>query len=131
MDAKQHGSPIRLWSTMSTAKGVAVVTGAGQGIGRAIALRLATDGYNVIVNDIPANKDNLDAVVAQISTAGRRAFTVFGDVSKEEDVINLVQKTIEAFGELNVVSISDALRLSYRSNCYVSIDGRERRHCPP
>lgn len=89
---------------MSSSKGVAIVTGAAQGIGRGIALRLAADGYNVSLNDIPSNKDNLEAVAELIRGSGRTALTIFGDVSKEEDVQELVKKTVNDLGGLDVVS---------------------------
>ncbi|KAI5118368.1 hypothetical protein M0805_008696 [Coniferiporia weirii] len=88
---------------MSSAKGVVIVTGAGQGIGRGIALRLAADGYDISLNDIPSNKENLEAVAELITRGGRKALTIFGDVSKEEDVRGLVNKTVDDLGGLDVM----------------------------
>jgi len=51
--------------------GVALVTGAAKGIGRAIALRLAVDGFDVAINDIPSNKHNLDSLAGEIAEKGR------------------------------------------------------------
>ncbi|KAJ7811401.1 hypothetical protein B0H14DRAFT_3755173 [Mycena olivaceomarginata] len=65
---------------------VALVTGAAQGIGRAIALRLANDGLDVAVNDLHGKIDSLNAVVEEIRRLGRRAFAVTSDVSKEDEV---------------------------------------------
>ena len=75
---------------------VAIVTGAGSGIGRATALRLARDGYSVVVNDLSAER--AAEVVAAITAAGGTAIGVTGDVSSEADVTALVQQTEQAFG---------------------------------
>jgi NAD(P)-dependent dehydrogenase (short-subunit alcohol dehydrogenase family) len=86
-------------------KGVAIVTGAGQGIGRGIALRLAKDGYNVAVNELPSNADAARRVVEEISSEGKvSGIVALGDVSKEEDVKGIVAKAVAEFGRLNVVS---------------------------
>ena len=57
----------------------AIVTGAGRGIGRGIALRLAKDGHAVAVNDV--NKAGAEAVAAEITAAGGRAVAVPADVT--------------------------------------------------
>lgn len=72
---------------------VAIVTGAGSGIGRAIAQRLARDGYSVVVNDV--RKDAADAVALEI---GGKVIAVAGDVSKEADVAAIVAACNAAFG---------------------------------
>ena len=86
-----------------SAKGVAIVTGAAQGIGREIALRLAADGYDVSLNDVPAKKAELEMVAEFVRREGRKPITIFGDVSKEEDVQKLVQQTVDELGGLDVV----------------------------
>lgn len=73
---------------------VAIVTGAGSGIGRAIALRLARDGYSVVVIDLRA--DAAGAVAAEI---GARAMAVAADVSSEPEAIGIVDACREAFGD--------------------------------
>lgn len=82
---------------------VAIVTGAAQGIGRSIALRLAADGLDVAVNDVESQKQALDAVVSEIQAKGRKAVALTADVSSEEDVKNMVEKTVEHLGRLDVV----------------------------
>ena len=71
----------------------AIVTGAGSGIGRAIALRLAHDGYHVLVNDL-----RLAAAEAVVKEIGAKARAVGGDVSKEADAAAIVAACRAAFG---------------------------------
>ena len=87
----------------STAPRVAIVTGAAQGIGEAIALRLADDGIDVVVNDLPRKNDQLDAVVKAIQAKGRRAAAVAGDATVEADVVALVDAAVKEFGGLDIV----------------------------
>ena len=75
---------------------VAIITGAGSGIGRATALRLARDGYSVVVNDLSA--EGAEEVAATIRARGGSAIGVVGDVSSEFDVTALVQRTEQVFG---------------------------------
>lgn len=81
----------------------AIVTGAAQGIGRAIAFRLADDGFNVAVNDIPAQEKALEQVAQAIGDKGRKAMAILGDVSVEEDVQRLVEETVKKLGGVDVM----------------------------
>ncbi|KAH0578837.1 hypothetical protein H2248_003032 [Termitomyces sp. 'cryptogamus'] len=82
-------------------KGVALVTGAGRGIGRAIALRLADDGFDVAVNDISAT--DLEALAEEIKSKQRKSSFYVADVSIEEEVKNLIRNVVECHGSLDVM----------------------------
>ena len=79
---------------------VAIVTGAGSGIGRAIALRLGREGVSVAIADLDEAK--LREVAAEIATAEGRAFTLRVDVTQKDDVGRMVGKTVERFGRLDI-----------------------------
>ncbi|CAF3707562.1 unnamed protein product [Rotaria sp. Silwood1] len=68
----------------------ALVTGAAQGIGRAIALRLARDGLNVAVNDIKASSSGLNKVQQEIEKMGRKSVAITADVSVDKALITQV-----------------------------------------
>ncbi|KIM80293.1 hypothetical protein PILCRDRAFT_540575 [Piloderma croceum F 1598] len=86
----------------SSSKGIALVTGAAQGIGRAIALRLAED-FDVAVNDISSNSQALDSVVAEIIMKGRRSLPVVADVSDEDQVTNMIDMVVYELGGLDIM----------------------------
>lgn len=83
-----------------------LVTGSARGIGKAIALRLASDGYNVCINDIEANSQACDEVVKEIKTMGRKACTAVADVSKRREVKDMIQKSVKELGPLHTMSAS-------------------------
>lgn len=82
---------------------IALVTGASRGIGRAIAIGMAKRGFDVAINDIERQKDALQDVAKEIEAAGRRALTVYADVSRKTDVEAMVQKTVDTFGRIDAV----------------------------
>jgi len=88
---------------------VALVTGAGRNIGRAIALRLAADGAAVVVN-VRSNRDEAKAVVAEIEAAGGRALACIADVGDAAAVDAMVAAAIERFGRLDILVNNAALR---------------------
>ncbi|HHW09916.1 MAG TPA: 3-ketoacyl-ACP reductase [Firmicutes bacterium] len=80
----------------------ALVTGAGRGIGRAIALTLADAGFNVVIN-YARNKEAAQAVLSEIEQKGGRGLLVQGDIKQAEDRARLVGEAMQAFGRIDVL----------------------------
>ncbi|HEY6849961.1 MAG TPA: SDR family oxidoreductase [Terracidiphilus sp.] len=80
----------------------AIVTGASRGIGRSIAVRLAADGFGVVVN-FAGNAAKAEQTVNEIVNAGGRAIAIQADVANPDDVKQLFDKTLKAYGQIDVV----------------------------
>jgi NAD(P)-dependent dehydrogenase (short-subunit alcohol dehydrogenase family) len=80
---------------------VAIVTGGGTGIGKAIAYALFTEGAAVVV--AARNLPRLEAVVADIRSKGGRATAIQTDISVEEQVKNMVAKTLDKYGQIDMM----------------------------
>ncbi len=80
---------------------VAVVTGAGLGLGREISKRLAQNGAKVIANDVM--EDNVKETVAQIKSEGNEAEYVIADISSWDDASSLIEKAVKAFGKVEIL----------------------------
>lgn len=93
-----------------TSSGIAFVTGAAGGIGRAVALRLADDGFDVAINDLSTSKEDLDSVAEEIGRKGRKTLALSGDVSLDDEVRKMVERVVEVLGGLDIVS---SMFLSY------------------
>lgn len=81
---------------------VAIVTGAGEGIGKSCALRLASDGAAVVVDYIE-KPEQAQSVVAEIERNGGRAIAVRADVSKADEVTDLVEQAVRTFGRVDIM----------------------------
>jgi len=86
---------------MTNRNRVVVITGAGQGIGRAEALMFAGEGAAVVVNDV--NADNAKAVVDEITAAGGEALANSDDISEWDGAGNLIESAISRFGGLDAL----------------------------
>jgi len=80
---------------------VAIVTGAGRGIGEAISIRLAREGADVVVCDV--NLDSAKETAEKIETIGQRSLAIKTDVSKSSDVEKMVNLTLEKFGKIDIL----------------------------
>ncbi|KAG1725616.1 uncharacterized protein EDB91DRAFT_84763 [Suillus paluster] len=95
---------------MSQSKGVALVTGSAQGLGRAIAIRLAQDGFDVALNDLPAKKAVLEDLAAELQRGGTseglyhpKICVVPCDVSKEDEVKRMIDTAVDVLESLDVM----------------------------
>jgi len=80
----------------------AVVTGSGRGLGKAIALKLAQMGANIVLNDI-VNSDSIDETAEEFRAAGFNVIVTKGDVRNPDDVKEMVDKAVEAFGRIDIL----------------------------
>ena len=90
---------------------VAVITGSGRGIGRAIAIAFAKEGSSVVVNARHAEYAN--NVVKEIGKLGGKAVAVTGDVSIKEEAGKIVNAAVENFGKIDIL----ALESGGETNC--------------
>lgn len=88
----------------------ALITGASSGIGQAIAIRLATEGCNIAINYRKSSEDAeeteemaMQKACGQVEECGMKSLLVQGDVSQEEDIIEMVNTVVEQFGSLDIL----------------------------
>ncbi len=86
---------------MNLSNRVAIVTGAGRGIGRAIALKLAQVGASVVVNDV-GDAAPAEGVAAEIAALDRKSKVILADVSSSADATRLIDETVAAFGKVEM-----------------------------
>jgi acetoin reductase-like protein len=105
--ASRHRRTITTTPTPRSHEGrdrVAIVTGAARGIGRAIALRLAHDGYHITASDLPALQSQLDSLVSEITTTCKtKAHAHPADVTSPTEVASLVHSSAVTLGPLDTM----------------------------
>lgn len=82
---------------------VAIVTGASRGIGREIALKLGENGANIVVNSTEKSIPQAEKVKSQIESFKQKAIVFTGDVSQEQTAIDIVKKTVDEFGRVDIL----------------------------
>lgn len=80
---------------------VAIITGAGQGIGRAFALRFAQEGSHVVIADL--QHDRAEQVAQEIRASGAKAAAIRVDVSQSESISMMVKQTLDQFGHIDIL----------------------------
>ena len=82
---------------------VALVTGSRRGLGKAIAMRLAEAGADIVINDIMPGKEEAEATAAEICALGRRAIAICGDVSKAEEATQMIETAWATMGKIDIL----------------------------
>jgi NAD(P)-dependent dehydrogenase (short-subunit alcohol dehydrogenase family) len=102
---------------------VAIITGSGRNIGRAVAEAYAAAGAKVVING-HMDRAAVDAVVDGVHARGGEAIGVIADVSRHEEVEALVRKTVEAFGSVDIVVSNVGVR-RYQSFLEITVEDWE------
>jgi NAD(P)-dependent dehydrogenase (short-subunit alcohol dehydrogenase family) len=80
---------------------IAIVTGAGQGMGRSVAMKLASEGTKIIVNDVNAEQAN--STVSKINALGGKAYSNNADVTSRDEVTNMVDQCLTQYGNVHIL----------------------------
>ncbi len=94
---------------------VALITGADSGIGRAVAICFAKEGADILFTCLPDEQNNADETVQQVESLGRKAVALPGDVCDQSFCEELVQKTVDTFGHLDILVNNAAYQRTYDS----------------
>lgn len=90
----------------------ALITGSGRNIGRSIALTLASDGYNIVLNG-STDRAACESVAAEVKSAGADVLIAMGDIGHREDALAIASAGIEHFGSIDVLVNNAAIRPSF------------------
>ena len=107
--------PEREWKgTHETGAGkVAMITGGGRGIGQAIALSFAGEGASVVVS--ARTGQEIEEVAREVEKQGQKSLALQADVSREEDVKNMISETVKVFERVDILVNNAGTNLPYRN----------------
>lgn len=111
---------------MDASQRVALVTGAANGIGKSIALRLANDEFDVALNDLAQNAGLLQDLKEEIEMLGGKVLVIVADVTVEEEVKRMIDTAVKELGSLDVASVIVLTLRRRRTDC--PSDGSKRRN---
>lgn len=100
----------------------ALITGGDSGMGRAAAIAFAREGADVAINHLAAEQEDADQVVALIRDAGRKGYSIPGDIRSEDFCTRLVAEAVEKLGGLDIVVSNAARQQSHESLLDISSD---------
>lgn len=92
----------------------AIITGGDSGIGRAVAIAFAREGADILISYLDEDQDAQDTA-ALIEASGRRAILVRGDIGNEDHCIQIVQKAVEEFGQIDILVNNAAYQMARNS----------------
>jgi NAD(P)-dependent dehydrogenase (short-subunit alcohol dehydrogenase family) len=98
----------------------ALVTGGDSGIGRAVAIAFAREGADVVITCLPEERQDADETVALVEKAGRRALAIAVDLQQRDDCDEVVQRTVDELGGLDVLVINAAYQMSQEGLAKIS-----------
>jgi len=90
----------------------ALITGSGRNIGRAIAIELAADGCNIILNG-SSDREACESVAREIESTGSSVLIAMGDVGVRDDALSIAERGIQHFGRIDVLVNNAAIRPSF------------------
>ena len=94
---------------------VALITGGDSGIGRAVAIAYAREGADVVISYLPEEEEDAKDTEQWITKAGRKALRIPGDIRDEQQCRQLVEKTFEQFGKLDILINNAAFQMTHES----------------
>ena len=95
---------------------IALITGAGSGIGKAIALEMGSAGAHIAVNDLTA--ETAEATACEVNDFGREALVIPADVADSGQVEDMVQQTLDRFGRIDILVNNAGVYNSARWRCH-------------